>query len=159
MHLSSLLRFIWQRVQITSNSKKRMFWCHWQCWSQRGIVYICICFCICTMYIEILIHSSEKTGLRSTFWPRETLQNLLCLWKKKTQAVFFVFHLEQLWVLPLWMRWSMSTNFSQLVPECRTLDSEYIFYFCNKCVVVSSTMRILLRLTTIKLLHRSIFQS
>ena len=91
MHLSSLLRFIWQRVQITSNSKKRMFWCHWQCWSQRGIVYICICFCICTMYIEILIHSSEKTGLRSTVWPRETLQNLLCLCKKKTTVVFSFF--------------------------------------------------------------------
>ena len=28
------LRFIWQRVQITR--KKRMFWCHWQCWSQHG---------------------------------------------------------------------------------------------------------------------------
>ena len=59
--------------------------------------------------IDASFHSSEKTGLRSTFWPRETLQNLLCLWKKKTQVVFFVFHLEQLWVLPLWMPWSMST--------------------------------------------------
>ena len=28
------LRFIWQGVQITR--KKRMFWCHWQCWSQHG---------------------------------------------------------------------------------------------------------------------------
>ena len=28
------------------------------------------------------------------------LQNLLCLWKKKTHVIFFVFHLEQLWVLP-----------------------------------------------------------
>ena len=28
------------------------------------------------------------------------LQNLLCLWKKKTHVVFFVFHLEQLWILP-----------------------------------------------------------
>ena len=24
------------------------------------------------------------------------LQNLLCLWKKKTHVVFFIFHLEQL---------------------------------------------------------------
>ena len=56
-----------------------------------------------------LTHSSEKTGLRPTYWPRKMLQNLLCLWKKKTQVVFFVFHLEQLWVLPLWMPWSMST--------------------------------------------------
>ena len=53
-------------------------------------------------------HSSEKRGLRSTFWPREMLQNLLCLWKKKTQVVFFVFHFEQLWVLPLWMPWTWS---------------------------------------------------
>ena len=52
--------------------------------------------------------SSEKRGLCSTFRPREMLQNLLCLWIKKTQVVFFVFHFEQLWVLPLWMPWSMS---------------------------------------------------
>ena len=28
------------------------------------------------------------------------LQNLLCLWKKKTHVVFFIFHLEQLSFFP-----------------------------------------------------------
>ena len=54
---------------------------------------------ISVMYL-VMFHSSEKRGLRSTFWPRETLQILLCLWKKKTQLVFFIFHFKQLWVLP-----------------------------------------------------------
>ena len=45
-------------------------------------------------------HTSIKRGLRSTFWPPKMLQNLSYLWKKKTRVVFFVFHLEQLWVLP-----------------------------------------------------------
>ena len=40
------------------------------------------------------LHSSEKRALRSTFWPRETLQNLLCLCKKKTQVVFFRFSFQ-----------------------------------------------------------------
>ena len=57
--------------------------------------------------IDASFHSSEKTGLRSTFWPRETLQNLLCLCKKKTPVVFFIFHFEQLWALALSMPWSM----------------------------------------------------
>ena len=35
------------------------------------------------------------------------LQNLLWLWKKKTHVVFFVFHLEQIWIFPLWMPWSI----------------------------------------------------
>ena len=48
----------------------------------------------------IKAHSSEKRGLHSTFWPIEMLQNLLCLCKKKTQVVFFVFHFKQIWVLP-----------------------------------------------------------
>ena len=52
-------------------------------------------------------HSSEKRGLNSIFWPRETLQNLLCLCKKKTPVVFFIFHFEQLWALALSMPWSM----------------------------------------------------
>ena len=48
------------------------------------------------VFIQILLksmsHSSEKRALRSTFWPRETLQNLLCLRKKKTQVgSFFCF--------------------------------------------------------------------
>ena len=45
-------------------------------------------------------HTSKKRGLRSSFWPPKMLQNLPYLWKKKTHIVFFVFHLEQLWVLP-----------------------------------------------------------
>ena len=52
-------------------------------------------------------HSSEIKGSWSTLKPREMLQNLLCLWKKKTHVVFFIFHLEQLFTL--WMPWSMST--------------------------------------------------
>ena len=45
-------------------------------------------------------HTSKKRGLRSTFWLPKMLQNLPYLWKKKTHVVFFLFHLEQLWVLP-----------------------------------------------------------
>ena len=45
-------------------------------------------------------HTSKKRGLRSTFWPPKMILNLPYLWKKKTHVVFFVFHLEQLWVLP-----------------------------------------------------------
>ena len=45
-------------------------------------------------------HTSKKRGLRSTFWLPKMLQNLPYLWKKKTHVVFFVFYLEQLWVLP-----------------------------------------------------------
>ena len=36
-------------------------------------------------------HSSEKRGLRSTFFSGETLQNLLYFWKKKTHVVFSFF--------------------------------------------------------------------
>ena len=43
---------------------------------------------------NIKIHSSEKTGFCSTFWPRETLQNLPCLCKKETQVVFFLFFIS-----------------------------------------------------------------
>ena len=54
-------------------------------------------------------HTSKKRGLRSTFWSPKMLQNLPYLWKKKTHVVFFVFHLEQLWVLlyecPFTMVW------------------------------------------------------
>ena len=39
----------------------------------------------------VVAHSLEIKGLRSTFFHRKTLQNLLCLCKKKTQVVFFVF--------------------------------------------------------------------
>ena len=46
--------------------------------------------------IKIVSHSSEKRGSWSTLKPREMIQNLLCLWEKKTHVVFFVFHLEQL---------------------------------------------------------------
>ena len=49
---------------------------------------------------SLVLHSSEKRGLRSTFCPRETLQNLLYFMHKKTHVVFFVFHFVQLWVFP-----------------------------------------------------------
>ena len=42
------------------------------------------------------IHSSEIRGLRSTFCPREMLQNLPYFMYKKTHVVFFVFHFVQL---------------------------------------------------------------
>ena len=35
--------------------------------------------------------------LCSIFWPREILQNLLCLCKKKTQVNIFVIHFKELW--------------------------------------------------------------
>ena len=52
------------------------------------------------MSFNLMHHTSKKRGLRSIFWPPKMLQHLPYLWKKKTHIVFFVFHLEQLWVLP-----------------------------------------------------------
>ena len=42
------------------------------------------------------IHTSKIKVLCSSLNSRETLQNFLYLYKKKTQVVFFVFHFEQL---------------------------------------------------------------
>ena len=49
----------------------------------------------------IKVHSWEIKGFWSTWPTREMLQNLLCLWKKKTHVVFFVFHFKQLSFFPL----------------------------------------------------------
>ena len=38
----------------------------------------------------------RNKGFLVNLKPREMLQNLLCLWKKKTYIVFFLFHLKQL---------------------------------------------------------------
>ena len=66
--------------------------------------------------IEVLIygigmHTSKINVLRSSLNSKETLQNFLYLYKKKTQVVFFIFHFEQLSFFPLWMPWSMSMEF------------------------------------------------
>ena len=79
---------------------------------------------ICSMYINIImdhfwtqalkqsviilpsknrhytIHTSKINDLRSSLNSEEMLQNFLYLYKKKTQVVFFVFHFEQLSLLP-----------------------------------------------------------
>ena len=57
---------------VSSKSTLAMFWLRklWKNWN-------------------INIHSSDKRGLRSTFWPREKLQNLC---KKKTQVFIFFLH-------------------------------------------------------------------
>ena len=48
--------------------------------------------CGCTKHSKGSVgHSSERRGLRSTFWLREMLHNLLCLCEKKTQVFFFHF--------------------------------------------------------------------
>ena len=67
----------------------------------RGKFTVSITFWIILLYA--MPNSTEERGLRSTFMPREMLQNLLCL-------CFFIFHFEQLWVLPLWMPCSMLTK-------------------------------------------------
>ena len=59
----------------------------------KSILAITFCF-------KLPYNSSEIRGLGSTFCPREMLQNLQCLCKKKSQVAFFIFHFEQLWVLP-----------------------------------------------------------
>ena len=45
---------------------------------------------------SLYVHLSKIKGLRSTFFPRKILQNLLCLCKKKTDVFFFILHFEQL---------------------------------------------------------------
>ena len=49
----------------------------------------------------LYLHSSKINVLRSSLNSKETLQNFLYLYKKKTQVVFFVFHFEQLSFFPL----------------------------------------------------------
>ena len=72
-----------------------IFW-----WSLNRNELLCISLlCRYIYYIIHCIHTSKKRGLRSTFWPPKMLQNLPYLWKKKTHVVFFIFHLEQLWIL------------------------------------------------------------
>ena len=51
----------------------------------------------------------KKIGLRSTFWPRETFQNLLCLCKKKPHLLW-VLHLVKLKVT-----WNGKTKKTTLV--------------------------------------------
>ena len=45
-------------------------------------------------------HTSKINDLRSSLNSKEMLQNFLYLYKKKTQVIFFIFHLEHFWVLP-----------------------------------------------------------
>ena len=61
------------------------------------------------LFLDMLAHSLEITGLRSMKCSSETLQNLLYFMYKKTHVVFFVFHFVQLYMFTLWMPWSMST--------------------------------------------------
>ena len=49
---------------------------------------------------NIIVHSSEIRGFRSTKCSSETLQNLLYFMYKKTHVIFFVFHFVQLYFFP-----------------------------------------------------------
>ena len=51
--------------------------------------------------LQVLHHSSEIRGLRSTKCSSETLQNLLCFMYKKSHVVFFVFHFMQLYIFTI----------------------------------------------------------
>ena len=57
--------------------------------------------------ILLVNHSLEKEGLHSMKMSNQTLQNLLCLWKKKTNVVFFVFSFRATLLFPLSISWSM----------------------------------------------------
>ena len=56
---------------------------------------------LCLFFIKfIIVHSSEIGGLCLMKCPSEILQNLPYFYHKKTHAVFFIFHLVQLYFFP-----------------------------------------------------------
>ena len=67
------------------------------------------------------------------------LQNLLCLCKKKTQVVFFIFHFEQLCVL-LYERPGLYVDIDQGIHKGKTQlkllkminEKNYLVFFLNK---------------------------
>ena len=72
--------------------------CNWNTATSPNNVRLRLNDCLYLLLLpdKRMCHTSKKRGLHSTFWPPKMLQNLPNFYGK----VFFIFHLEQLWVLP-----------------------------------------------------------